>query len=117
MAMAPVCVVPICPTPWKRVLVYTDATGAGSMSWVAKSGPDATYSTTVATSEFDRFLLRRHNQVVAYELGALLSAIHVHAKSETHLVVYCDNVAALNIAVRGYSRSSDLRSKVESPRR
>ena len=46
--------------------------------------------------------------MVAFELAALLAAVHFLASPSTAIFAYCDSTAALSVAIRGYSRSADL---------
>ena len=115
LARAPVCSIPITPVPRERILIYTDATGGGQLAWVASiRGEAAVFSTTTASAAFKRTLLSRKTQVIAFELAALLCAVHFLARRDHDVLAFCDNTTSLSIEVRGYARASDLRLLVEN---
>ena len=100
------------------MLLYSDATGRGSLAWVAESSSERRWASISVPSWLHRWALRRRNQVATWELVAALcglwDAIEALAEDgpqwEVHL--FMDNTMAKGTLLRGSSRQRNWNALV-----
>jgi len=97
----------------RKLLIYTDATGAGVMAWVAEYGTRKQFSNVAVPPALRRWVCHRQNQIATWELVAAVCGLWVfltgpgQVQDGTEIHLFVDNNVALGTLLRGSSRQRD----------
>jgi len=109
--------VPLSPVVKPRLVVYTDATGAGTLAWVAVLGGRRLFASAPAPGWLKRWACPRKQQIHTWELAAAVCALwhffnfHDNAAG-FDIVLFIDSTVALGTLLRGCSRQRDWNEMV-----
>ena len=98
------------PVRRSRCVVYSDATGRGSLGWVAATPGARVWATSVVPSAVWEWAQYRKNQVATWELLAAICALEwllAQGEGDLEICLFVDNTNALGTLVRGSSRQAD----------
>ena len=115
----PVRVVPLAPPQRRRSIFYSDATGAGSIAWVAEVGGSLKkWAASTVPVSLRRWACRRKVQIATWELVAAVCALwslldSISALEATEVHIFVDSSAALGCLMRGSSRRRDWNALVQ----
>jgi hypothetical protein len=116
--MHPTRLVPLFPASRRRALIYTDATGKGTLAWIAEVEGEKLYAHALVPPWLSKLVVPRQKQIATWELVAALSAIWAllerleSAGAQWEVHVFIDSTAALGTLLRGSSRQTDWNSLV-----
>ena len=102
--------VPLTPRTLERLILYTDATGSGSLAWVAILGNQREFARARVPGALRRWALPRKHQIGTRELLAAVCAlwqIFEDVPTTVEVLLFVDSTAALGTLVRGSSRQGD----------
>ena len=102
--------VPLAPRILTRLILYTDATGSGTLAWVAVLGSERKFARSRVPGALRRWALPRKHQIGTWELLAAVCAlwqIFEDAPANVEILLFVDNTAAHGTLVRGSSRQED----------
>ena len=110
ISAAPMRIVPLLSTTRQRLIVYTDATGEGSVGFVAATGASRSWGAPRVPQHIAKKLRARITQIAPYELlAAVYAAATVGAlHTGVEMMVFVDNSNAESWLRKGYTRHSDL---------
>ena len=110
----PVRQIPSSPVPPVVLTLYTDATGDGTLAWVAQGLSKRVFSRGFVPGPLRRWVHYRRQQIATWELVAALCAVWYFLKSPARLSachlqinLFLDSNVALGTLLRGTSRQSD----------
>ena len=110
----PVRRIPSSPVPVAVLTLYADATGHGTVAWVAVGLSKRVFSRGEVPGPLRRWVHRRRQQIATWELVAALCAVWYFLKSPARLSachlqinLFIDSNVALGTLLRGTSRQSD----------
>ena len=110
----PVRQIPSSPVPPVVLTLYTDATGDGTLAWVAEGLSKRVFSRGFVPEPLRQWVHQRRQQIATWELVAALCAVWYFLKSPARLSachlqinLFIDSHVALGTLLRGTSRQSD----------
>ena len=111
--------VPMVPPKRGRSIIYSDATGAGKVAWVAQIGDSVRkWAASAVPSSLRKWACHRKTQIATWELVAAICAfwslvddISELGATEVHLFV--DSSSALGCLMRGSARRPDWNALVQ----
>ena len=110
----PVRRIPSSPVPPVVLTLYTDATGDGTLAWVAEGLSKRVFSRGFVPEPLRQWVHQRRKQIATWELVAALCAVWYFLKSPARLSachlqinLFIDSDVALGTLLRGTSRQSD----------
>ena len=110
----PVRQIPSSPVPPVVLTLYTDATGDGTLAWVAEGLSKRVFSRGFVPGPLRRWVHYRRQQIATWELVAALCAVWYFLRSPARLSachlqinLFLDSNVALGTLLRGTSRQSD----------
>ena len=105
---------PSSPVPSVVLTLYADATGHGTLAWVAEGLSKRVFSRGFVPGPLRRWVHQRRQQIATWELVAALRAVWYFLKSPARLSachlqinLFIDSDVALGTLLRGTSRQSD----------
>ena len=109
----PVRRIPSSPVPSVVLTLYADATGHGTLAWVAESLSKRVFSRGFVPRPLRRWVHRRRQQIATWKLVAALCAVWYFLRSPARLSachlqihLFIDSDVALGTLLRGTSRQS-----------
>ena len=112
VATVPVRIISLRTVQRERLVLYTDATGAGNLAWSADLRGERTYARAVVPRWLRRWACHRQNQIATWELCAAVCGLWnfvgdcaLPPHLEVHMFI--DNTVALGTVLRGASRQED----------
>jgi hypothetical protein len=99
----------------KRVLVYTDATGRGTMAYVIKGPGCQVFASAEAPAGLRSWLQPRETQVGPFELVAAIAGVERAMESfpDCEIILFIDNQSALGVVGNGSSPVPDMCALVQ----
>ena len=109
--------VPLSPSVKPRLVVYTDASGAGVLAWVAVLAGRKFFASVPVPGWLARWACPRQQQIHTWELVAAVCALwHFFSLPEgvagLDVVIFIDSTVALGTLLRGCSRQRDWNAMV-----
>ena len=110
----PTRVMPVHWAPRPRIIISSDATGHGDLTYVIAAGDRRFYAAASAPASLRKWLNYRRTQIAAYELVAALAGLCevIRVFPGAEILLFVDNTAALGVLNRGCSRESDYNELV-----
>ena len=110
----PVRRIPSSPVPSIVLTLYADATGDGTLAWIAQGLSKRVFSRELVPFPLRQWVQRRRQQIATWELVAALCAVWYFLRSPARLSachlqinLFIDSNVALGTLLRGTSRQSD----------
>jgi hypothetical protein len=103
---------PLEPSSKPRLVVYTDATGAGTLAWAAVLAGQKVFASARVPRWLNQWACFRRQQIATWELVAAVCALWYFFESAANaggldIVLFIDSTVALGTLLRGCSRQRD----------